>query len=80
MSDDGAGLHVRQNPSKRTGDVQIADFTLLVRVPSQPAAVRAYTDAESDEAAHYAAEVGGVVVPLPLPLPDGGIVDSPQRQ
>lgn len=76
MTDDGAGLQIRQNPSKRAGDLQIVDFTLLVRVPGAPAAVRVYTDAESDEAAHYAAEVGGVVVPLPLPPPDGGTARS----
>ena len=66
MSDDGSGLHVRQSPRKRTGESQVADFTMLVRVPGQPAAVRVYTDDEQDEAARYAFEVGGAVVPLPL--------------
>lgn len=55
--------------------MQIVDFTTLVRVPNQPAAVRAYTAAESDEAARYAGKAGGVVVPLPLPPPDGGTAD-----
>ena len=77
MSDDGAGLQVRQNPSKRAGDqVQVVDFTMLVRVPGAPAAVRVYTDAESDDAARYAAEAGGVVVSLPLPPPDGATAGS----
>lgn len=49
----------------------IADFTMLVRVPGQPAAVRVYADAEQGEAARYASEVGGVVVPLPLSPPAG---------
>ncbi|MBY0291073.1 MAG: hypothetical protein K2X52_28620 [Mycobacteriaceae bacterium] len=44
---------------------------MLVCVPGQPAAVRVYTDGESDEAARYASEVGGAVVPLPLSPPAG---------
>lgn len=71
MSDDDSELHVRQSPRKRTGEAQVADFTLLVRVPGQPAAVRAYTHAEQGEAARYASDVGGVVVPLPLSTPAG---------
>ncbi len=67
MSDDGGGsLRVRQTPRKGTGEGSVADFTMLVRVPGQPAAARVYTDDERDEAALYAAEVGGVVLPLPL--------------
>jgi hypothetical protein len=66
MSDEDSGLHVRQTPRKRTGEAKIADFTLLVRIPGQPAAVRVFTDAEQAEAACYASEVAGVVVPLPL--------------
>ncbi|SKK91503.1 Uncharacterised protein [Mycobacteroides abscessus subsp. massiliense] len=71
MSDDGAGLQVRQTPRKRTGELSVADFTMLVRVPGRPALVRAYTDEERDEAARYAADAGGVVVPLPLSPPAG---------
>ncbi len=71
MSDDDSGLHVRQSPRNRMREAQIADFTMLVRVPGQPAAVRVYTDAEEGEAARYASEVGGVVVPLPLSPPAG---------
>jgi hypothetical protein len=71
MSDDGGGLHVRQGPRKRTGELSVADFTMLVRVPGKPAAVRVYTGEEQDEAARYAAESGGVVVPLPLSPPTG---------
>ena len=69
MSDDDSGLHVRQTPRKRTGEAQIADFTMLVRVPGQPAAVRVFTDAERAAADTYAAATGGTVVPLPLPTP-----------
>lgn len=35
MIDDGAGLQVRQSPSKRAGDVQVVDFTMLVRYPAR---------------------------------------------
>jgi hypothetical protein len=42
---------------------------MLVRVPGEPAAVRVFTDAEKDEADHYAAGVGETVVPLPLDPP-----------
>lgn len=58
MSDDGAGLHVRQSPRKRAGELSVADFTMLVRVPGQPAAVRVFTDDERDEADRYAAAWG----------------------
>jgi hypothetical protein len=73
MSDDGAGLHVRQSPRKRTGELSVADFTMLVRVPGQPAAVRVFTDDEREEADRSAAASGGVVVPLPLSPPSGYI-------
>jgi hypothetical protein len=66
MSDDGAGLHVRQAPRRGPGELGVADLTMLVRVPGQPTAVRVYSDDERVEAARYAAEVGGVVVPLPF--------------
>jgi hypothetical protein len=69
MSDDGSGQHVRQPPRKQAGELRVADFTLMVRVPGQPAAVRVYADAEHDDAARYAAETGGAVVALPLSLP-----------
>lgn len=65
-----AGHHVRQAPRKRTDDVQIADLTMLVRVPGQPAGVRVFTDDEEVEAAEYAARTGGEIVALPLPLPN----------
>ncbi|WP_079632893.1 hypothetical protein [Mycobacteroides abscessus] len=74
MSDDVGGLSVRQGPRKRAGDMRVADFTLLVRVEGQPAAVRVFTDDEADEAAQYAARTGGVVVPLPLSPPAGYVV------
>lgn len=71
MSEDGAGPHVRQTPRQRMGELSVADFTMLVRVPGQPAAARVYSDDEQDEAARYAAQVGGVLVPLPLSPPNG---------
>jgi hypothetical protein len=49
--------------------MRVADLTMMVRVPGQPAAVRAYTDDEQNEAARYAFEVGGKVVALPLSPP-----------
>lgn len=64
MSEDSSNLHIRQSP--RGGAAQVADFTMLVHVPGRPAAVRAYTDDEHEEAERYASESGGVVVPLPL--------------
>jgi hypothetical protein len=54
MSDDGGGLHVRQTPRTRAREAQIADFTMLVRVPGQPAAVRVYANDEQSEAARSA--------------------------
>ncbi|MDD4865576.1 MAG: hypothetical protein PHQ28_00100 [Mycobacterium sp.] len=41
-------------------------LTILVCVPGDPAAVRAFTAAEADEARRYAAEHGGCCEPLPL--------------
>lgn len=69
MSEDNSGLHSRQGPRDRAGGAQIVDFTMLVRVPGRPAATRAYTDAERDDATRYAHESGGVVVALPLAPP-----------
>lgn len=63
--------HVVQRPRKRTDQVQVSDFTMLVRVPGQPDAIRVFTDAEAEEAKRYAAETGGTVVRLPLPPPTG---------
>jgi hypothetical protein len=45
MSDDGGGLPVRQTP-RRIGQAPIAEFTILVRVPGRPGAVRVFADAE----------------------------------
>lgn len=42
----------------------IADLTLIVRVPGRPADVRVFTDAEEDDAHKYANSVGGIVEPL----------------
>jgi hypothetical protein len=66
VTEDGSGISVRQTPRKRPS-AEIKDFTMMVRVPGQPAAVRVFTDAERADADTYAA--GGTVVPLPLPTP-----------
>lgn len=67
---DVPGHHIRQSPRGRNDKVEVRDFTLLVRVPGQPAAVRVFTDDEQSEATAYAAQTGGVIVPLPLPPPE----------
>ena len=66
VTEDGSGLSVRQTPRKRA-PAEIKDFTMMVRVPGDPAAVRVFTDAERADADTYAADTGGTVVPLPLP-------------
>lgn len=76
MSEDASGLAVRQSPRKRTGDLQVSDFTMMVRVSGRPAAVAVYTDADHAEAVRYAAEVGGEIVPLPLAPPAGYIAGA----
>ncbi|MCA2304879.1 hypothetical protein JF770_15030 [Mycobacterium intracellulare] len=77
MSDEpGSDLHVRQAPRNRTTGAQMADFTTLVRVPGQPGAARVYTDNEQDEAARYASQSGGAIVPLPLSPPTGYAPDE----
>lgn len=71
MTADAHPHHTVQKPRRRTEPVDVTDFTMLVRVPGQPDAIRAFTDAENAEAHQYAAETGGTVVPLPLPPPNG---------
>ena len=66
VTEDGSDLNVRQSPRKRA-PAEIKDFTLLVRVPGDPGAVRVFTDAEHADADTYAADTGGTVIPLPLP-------------
>ena len=66
VTEDGSGLGVRQTPRKRA-PAEIKDFTMMVRVPGDPAAVRVFTNAERADADTYAADTGGTVVPLPLP-------------
>jgi hypothetical protein len=57
----------------------IKDLTLLVRVAGRPEDVRAFTDAERDEAAAYAAETGGITEYLPVlgTRPGPVVVKSP---
>ena len=76
MTEDGSGLQVRQSPRKRSADIRVSDFTIMVRVPGQPAAVHVYTDDDRDEAARYAEALGGTVVPLPL-APPAGYTEGP---
>jgi hypothetical protein len=45
--------------------VELADLTLLVVVPGRPEDIRAFTDAEAQDAVDYAAATGGTVQPLP---------------
>lgn len=58
------GFTVSRPPLKRRA-ATIADLTMLVRVPGQPSAVRAFTDDELDDANAYAADHGGTIEPLP---------------
>lgn len=76
VTEDSSPYHVVQKPRKRSDAVEIADFTMLVRVPGRPEAVSVFTDAEVEEANRYAAETGGSVVPLPLDPPSGYALDE----
>ncbi|OFJ50926.1 hypothetical protein BEL07_25505 [Mycolicibacterium grossiae] len=75
MTADAHPHHTVQKPRRRTDPVDVADFTMLVRVPDRPDLIRSFTDAEESEAHKYASETGGSVVPLPLPPPSGYTVD-----
>lgn len=76
MSEPGESTphHVVQKPRKRTGNAQVSDFTMMVKVPGRPQAIRVFTATEDAEARQYANDTGGTVVPLPLSPPDGYIV------
>ncbi|MBN7567104.1 hypothetical protein ACM0AZ_25070 [Mycobacteroides abscessus subsp. massiliense] len=50
----------------RNPGVRLADITLLVRVPDNPAATMGFTDDQADDAALYAAEHDGILTPLPV--------------
>lgn len=67
---DVASHHVVQKPRKRT-DAKVSDFTMMVKVPGHPEAIRAFTAAEDAEARRYATDTGGTVVALPLAPPAG---------
>lgn len=45
--------------------VPITALTMLVAIPGNPAATKAFTDDETEEALHYADEHGGRCDPLP---------------
>lgn len=66
VNENVASLHVRPARHRSEDVVGVGDFTMLVSVAGRPGAVRVFTDAESDEAPHYAVETGGKIVPLPL--------------
>ncbi len=56
---DGPAERRRPRPAAALGEL-----TLLVRVSADPAAVRAFTESERDEAEQYAREHDSVVEPL----------------
>lgn len=70
VTEDGSGLSVRQTPRRRSSAVEVADFTMMVRVPGRPTAIRVFTEDERAEANEYAVETGGTVVELHLDKPD----------
>lgn len=76
MTEAASNYHVVQKPRKRADDVEITDFTMMVRVPGQPDALSVFTDSQADEAARYAADTGGTVIPLPLEPPQGYAFDA----
>lgn len=60
MSDtDTGGVVSRVSPSRAR--TRLADLTLIVRPPGNPAATRAFTATELAEAESYAREAGGEV-------------------
>lgn len=63
--------HVTQKKPRKRTDATVSDFTMIVKVPRRPEAVRVFTATEDAEAHQYAAATGGTVVPLPLPPPNG---------
>ena len=71
VTDAPTSHHVRQGPRKRSAEVTVADFTMLVRIPTKPATFRAFTADEEAEARSFAEENRGTVVPLPLPMSEG---------
>lgn len=59
---DSSGPADRKTPKRARANV--ADLTLIVRVPGRPADVRVFTDAEADDAQKYANSVGSTVETL----------------
>jgi len=57
----------RQRPAR--SDNNLEDFTMIVRPPGRPAAIRVFTDVERAEAEVYAMDSDAVVEPLPLTSP-----------
>ena len=64
LMSDAPGLSEHRPPARRRTD-KVSDFALLVRVPGQPAAARAFTAAEATAASEYAAATGGTLQNLP---------------
>lgn len=56
------GIHDRR-ALKRTR-VNLSDLSLIVRPPGRPQQIRAFTDAEQNEARAYASETGADIDPL----------------
>lgn len=61
---DAPGLSERRPPTRRR-DAKVSDFTLLVRVPGDPSAIKVFTPEEAGDAAEYATATGGVIEDLP---------------
>ncbi|GAT07739.1 hypothetical protein H7I77_09695 [Mycolicibacterium novocastrense] len=56
----------REHRRPKRDRASLAELTLLVRVPSQPGAIRAFTNAERDAAEHYASRFDDAMIePLP---------------
>lgn len=61
---DVPGISERRPPARRSDD-KVNDFTMLVRVPGNPSAIKVFTSAQAGEAAQYAADNGGAIEDLP---------------
>lgn len=61
---DAPGLSERRPPTRRRNN-NVSDFTLLVRVPGNPSAIRVFTSDEAADAAQYAADNSGTIEDLP---------------
>lgn len=60
LMSDAPGLSERRPPARRR-DTKVGDFTLVVRVPGNPSAIRVFTADEAADAVEYAKTTGGAV-------------------